>query len=72
MRRLHGGGEGGPSKNDDVGILFMSKSSFCILFWFILLYFRASGVLPIDPVRRELQNAIGEVGIGDFVFFFDF
>ena len=33
------------------------------------LYFRASGVLPIDSSRRELQNTIGEIEIGDF---FDF
>ena len=39
------------------------------LFWPILLYFQASGMSPIDPVRRELQNAIGEIEIGDF---FDF
>ena len=28
-------------------------------------YFRPSGMLPIDPARRELQNPIGEIEIGD-------
>ena len=40
------------------------------LFWSILLYFRPSGMLPIDSSRRELQNAIGEIKIGDFCTFF--
>ena len=39
------------------------------LFGPILLYFRPSGILPIDPARRELQNPCGEMKIGDF---FDF
>lgn len=39
------------------------------LFVFITLYFRPSRMLPIDPACRELQNAIGEIEIGDFQFF---
>ena len=27
-----------------------------------------SGVSPIDPARREIQNALGEMKIGDFLF----
>ena len=27
---------------------------------------------PIDPARRELQKAIGEIEIDDFLFFYDF
>ena len=38
------------------------------LFSLILIYFPASRVSPIDPARRELQNAIGEIEIGDFLF----
>ena len=56
MRRLHGGGGRGT----------LRKSFFFGLFLPILLYFRVSGVSPIDPVRRELQNALGEMKIGDF------
>ena len=54
-------GEGSPPifKN---GIIFGPFS-------FILLFFQASGMSPIAPARRELQNAIGEIKIGDF---FDF
>ena len=40
----------------------LQKSSF-------LIYFRASGVSPIDPARRELRNAIGEIEIEDFLIF---
>ena len=36
------------------------------IFWYILLYFPASGVLPIDSSRREDQNPPGEIEIGDF------
>ena len=43
-----------------------SKMRFFAKFWLILVYFRASGVSPIDPVRRELQNALGEMKLGDF------
>ena len=38
-------------------------------FWVILLYFRSSGVSPIYPARRELQTAIREIEIGDFLIF---
>ena len=36
------------------------------LFCTILLYFRPSGILPIDSSRREDQNPPGEMKIGDF------
>ena len=60
MRRLHGGtrGVGGHQKI----IIFK-------LFWPILFFFRVSGVSPIDPARRELQNALGEMKIRDFLVF---
>ena len=48
---------------------YLKMASFLDPFWPILLYFQASGISPIDPARRELQNAIGEIEIGDF---FDF
>ena len=35
-------------------------------------YVRPSEILPIDPARRELQNAIGEIEIGDFLIFYVF
>ena len=39
------------------------------IFGSILLYFRASGMLPIDSSRRELQSPIGKIEIGDFSVF---
>ena len=36
------------------------------LFWLILLYFRPSGISPIDSSRRELQNPLIKMKIGDF------
>ena len=42
---------------------------FLVFFQPILVYFRASRTLPIDSSRRELQNALGEIKIGVFLFF---
>ena len=48
---------------------YLKMGSFFGLFLLILLYFQASGMSPIDPARRELQKAIGEIEIGDFLDF---
>ena len=42
------------------------RGLFLGLFGYDSSYFQPSGILPIDPARRELQNPIGEMKIDDF------